>query len=147
MTVSVKLVLRSWSSSPVVGTDDGISSLWKRILGVLPSTDMLHQKKQGRRRREEDPHCAAENRFGAKRVDPHYFHSATMTEAMTALEKRVQALEVGAKYDATKEDVKKVEREYLIKLREIRAAMVAGGSRASSKQVFFYIDAKINDLT
>lgn len=55
------------------------------------------------------------------------------------LEQRIQALEVGAKYDATKAAVQAVENEYLLKLREIRAAVTAeaasGGSGASSKEV------------
>jgi hypothetical protein len=41
------------------------------------------------------------------------------------IEKRIQALEVGEKYDATKSEVQKVEQEFLLKLREIRAAITA----------------------
>jgi hypothetical protein len=53
------------------------------------------------------------------------------------IEKRIQALEVGEKYDATKSEVQKVEQEFLLKLREIRAAITAeaqagGGARGAS---------------
>jgi hypothetical protein len=41
------------------------------------------------------------------------------------IEKRIQALEVGEKFDATKAEVQKVEQEFLLKLREIRAAITA----------------------
>jgi hypothetical protein len=52
------------------------------------------------------------------------------------IEKRIQALEVGEKFDATKSEVQKVEQEFLLKLREIRAAITAeaqaGAGGASS---------------
>ena len=54
------------------------------------------------------------------------------SQEVADLEKRVQALEVGKQYDATKEAVQKVEQEFLIKFREIRSAMVADGSGGSS---------------
>jgi hypothetical protein len=41
------------------------------------------------------------------------------------LEKRIQALEVGATFDTTKSQVQKVEEEFLLKLREIRTTIVA----------------------
>jgi cell division GTPase FtsZ len=54
-------------------------------------------------------------------------------EVADALEKRIQALEAGAQYEATRAAVQKVEQEFLIKLREMRAAIVAeqGGATAS----------------
>lgn len=54
--------------------------------------------------------------------------------ALTDLEKRIQALEVGAQYDATKIEVQKVEAEFLLKLREIQAALniEQGGSLLSA---------------
>jgi predicted nucleic acid-binding Zn-ribbon protein len=56
-------------------------------------------------------------------------HIQPSDEAATAdvdnLQKRIQALEVGAQYDATKAEVQKVEQEFLLKLREIRAAIAA----------------------
>jgi predicted nucleic acid-binding Zn-ribbon protein len=45
-------------------------------------------------------------------------------DALMDLEQRVEALEVGAKYEATKEAVEKVEMEYLLKLREIRRVLI-----------------------
>jgi predicted nucleic acid-binding Zn-ribbon protein len=39
------------------------------------------------------------------------------------LEHRINALEIGKQYDATKEAVRKVEEEYLLKLREIKQAI------------------------
>jgi len=48
------------------------------------------------------------------------------------LEERLQALEIGKQYDATKEAVQKVEQEFLIKLREIRAAIAADGGGSSA---------------
>ena len=55
---------------------------------------------------------------------------------MEDIEKRIQALEVGEKYDATKSEVQKVEQEFLLKLREIRAAITveaqAGGGVAGA---------------
>ncbi|CAB9500193.1 expressed unknown protein [Seminavis robusta] len=64
-----------------------------------------------------------------------------MTDA-TELEKRVEALEVGAKFDATQKDVKELEQEFLAKFQEIREAMVsqsntcgASGGGASSKEM------------
>lgn len=50
---------------------------------------------------------------------------ASTTAGVEDIEKRIQALEVGAKYDATKSEVQKVEQEFLLKLREIRAAITA----------------------
>lgn len=51
---------------------------------------------------------------------------------MQDVEKRVKALEIGAKFDATKKDVQAVEQEFLGKLQEIREAMVSGGNQAGS---------------
>jgi predicted nucleic acid-binding Zn-ribbon protein len=48
------------------------------------------------------------------------------------IEKRIQALEVGEKYDATKSEVQKVEQEFLLKLREIRAAITAEAQAGGS---------------
>jgi hypothetical protein len=52
------------------------------------------------------------------------------------IEKRIRALEVGEKYDATKSEVQKVEQDFLLKLREIRAAITAeaqaGGAGAGA---------------
>jgi predicted nucleic acid-binding Zn-ribbon protein len=49
------------------------------------------------------------------------------------LAKRVEALEVGAKFEATQKDVKEVEKEFLAKLQEIRETIVkdAGGTSSS----------------
>jgi Skp family chaperone for outer membrane proteins len=61
---------------------------------------------------------------------------ASTTAGVEDIEKRMQALEVGAQYDATKSEVQKVEQEFLMKLREIRAAITAeaqaGGGGTSS---------------
>ena len=55
------------------------------------------------------------------------------------MEQRIEALEVGAKFDATQEDVKKVEKEFLTKLQDIRTTMdqekAAGGTAVSSKEL------------
>lgn len=53
---------------------------------------------------------------------------------MADLEKRIASLEVGKRYDATKEAVQKVELEFLIKLREIRAALQQEGSTAANSK-------------
>ena len=50
------------------------------------------------------------------------------------LEQRIQALEAGKQYQATQEAVRKVEEEYLLKLREIREAMAKEGP-ADSKEL------------
>jgi predicted nucleic acid-binding Zn-ribbon protein len=54
----------------------------------------------------------------------------------------VNALEIGKQHDATKEAVQKVEEEYLLKLREIKAAIAvssgsegSGGTTTSSKEL------------
>mmetsp|Transcript_4178 Transcript_4178/g.6519 ORF Transcript_4178/g.6519 Transcript_4178/m.6519 type:complete len:95 (+) Transcript_4178:156-440(+) len=50
--------------------------------------------------------------------------------------KRVEALEQGAKYDATKIEVDRVQMECLDQLRNIRKAMVeSSGAAASSKEM------------
>ena len=57
---------------------------------------------------------------------------------MTDLEQRISALEVGAKYDANQEVIRKREQEMLTTLREIRESMVkagGGGSSANSKEL------------
>jgi hypothetical protein len=46
-------------------------------------------------------------------------------DALVELEHRLEALEVGAKYEATKEAVEKVEMECLEKLREIRRVLLS----------------------
>jgi predicted nucleic acid-binding Zn-ribbon protein len=54
------------------------------------------------------------------------------------LQKRIEALEVGAKFEATQKDVKAVEQEFLDKLQEIKASMASGDSAApaaSSKEM------------
>jgi hypothetical protein len=48
------------------------------------------------------------------------------------LVRRVEALELGAAYKATKEEVEKVEVEFLMKLRAIREAMAAGSASAGN---------------
>jgi len=58
----------------------------------------------------------AENEGGA--ADP-----AAAVDVVEELRNRVEALEVGAKYDATKEEVHKVQEEFLLKLRDIRSAL------------------------
>ena len=77
--------------------------------------------------------------FGLYRLVPRFVPSLTLChrnclflQQDDSLEKRVQALESGAKFEATKEEVQKVEQEYLLKLREIRAALTAGGNVTSS---------------
>ena len=47
---------------------------------------------------------------------------------------RIASLEVGKSYDATKEAVQKVELEFLVKLREIRAALQQEGSTAANSK-------------
>ena len=56
---------------------------------------------------------------------------------MTDLEQRISALEMGAKYDANQEVIRKREQEMLTTLREIRESMVkaGGGSSANSKEL------------
>ena len=49
---------------------------------------------------------------------------ANDSDAMVDLEQRILALEVGAKYDVTKEAVEKVEMEFLSKFREIRRVLL-----------------------
>jgi hypothetical protein len=51
------------------------------------------------------------------------------------LVRRVEALELGAAYKATKEEVEKVEEEFLLKLRAIREALAAGPSGAGAVAV------------
>lgn len=55
---------------------------------------------------------------------------------MKDLENRLKALEVGAQYEATENEVKAVEEEFLGKLQEIKSTMLnetkAGGGAASS---------------
>jgi FtsZ-binding cell division protein ZapB len=46
------------------------------------------------------------------------------SDVLVDLEQRIASLEVGATYDASKEAIEKVEMEFLIKLREIRAALL-----------------------
>jgi hypothetical protein len=64
---------------------------------------------------------------------------ASTTAGVEDIDKRIQALEVGAQYDATKSEVQKVEEEFLLKLREIRAAITAeaqaGGGGGNSSLV------------
>lgn len=56
--------------------------------------------------------------------------------AVADLEKRIVSLEVGKNYDATKEAVQKVEKEFLVKLREIRSALQEEGTTsANSKEL------------
>ena len=50
------------------------------------------------------------------------------------LEQRIQALEAGKQYQATQAAVRKVEEEYLLKLREIREAIAKEGP-ADSKEL------------
>jgi hypothetical protein len=57
---------------------------------------------------------------------------ASTTAGVEDIEKRIQALEVGAQYDATKSEVQKVEQEFLLKLREIRAAITAEAQAGSA---------------
>jgi len=52
-----------------------------------------------------------------------------------ALEERIQALEVGAVYQATKDEVQRVEADCLEKLRGIRAALEAEGAGAGSSSL------------
>jgi hypothetical protein len=56
----------------------------------------------------------------------------TQEMASAELEKRIGALEKGAAYDATKTAVQQVEAECLMKLREIRAALVAEAAAAAT---------------
>mmetsp|Transcript_16246 Transcript_16246/g.23901 ORF Transcript_16246/g.23901 Transcript_16246/m.23901 type:complete len:95 (-) Transcript_16246:150-434(-) len=50
--------------------------------------------------------------------------------------KRVEALEQGSKYDATKKEVEKVQMEILDQLRTVRKAMVkSSGAAASSREI------------
>jgi hypothetical protein len=51
------------------------------------------------------------------------------------LVRRVEALELGAAYKATKEEVEKVEEEFLLKLRAIREAFAAGSTGAGAVAV------------
>lgn len=50
------------------------------------------------------------------------------------LTKRIEALEMGAKYDADQAEVHKVQAEMLTKLRDIRSALAKGGT-TDSKEV------------
>lgn len=61
-------------------------------------------------------------------------HTTQPNDGTKNLEERIQALELGATYEATKAAVQKVEQEYLEKLREIRAAIVneKGGNVTSA---------------
>ena len=52
--------------------------------------------------------------------------------AIDSLEERIAALEVGAKYDATKQEVRKVEQEFLEKLKEIRLQVIAEQGQATN---------------
>ena len=62
--------------------------------------------------------------------------SSSTDAAMADLEKRIASLEVGKGYDATKEAVQKVEKEFLIKFREIKAALESeAGTKANSKEM------------
>lgn len=57
--------------------------------------------------------------------------------SVEALERRIAALEVGAKYDATKDEVSKLQMEFLDKLKEIRAQVIAEqnqGTKSSSTE-------------
>ena len=51
------------------------------------------------------------------------------------LEKRIQALEVGSQYEATKQAVQNVERQHLETLRQIKTALLneAGGTSSSNE--------------
>jgi len=62
--------------------------------------------------------------------------SSSTDAAMADLEKRIASLEIGKGYDATKEAVQKVEKEFLIKFREIKAALESeAGTKANSKEL------------
>jgi phosphoketolase len=60
---------------------------------------------------------------------------ASTTAGVEDIAKRIQALEVGAQYDATKSEVQKVEQEFLLKLREIRAAITAEAQAGGTSSV------------
>jgi uncharacterized coiled-coil DUF342 family protein len=66
-----------------------------------------------------------------------------MTPLVETLEQRIEALEIGAKFDVTKEQVRKVELDFLDKLKQIRAQLIAeqkqggagGGSAAERAEL------------
>jgi len=72
-----------------------------------------------------------------------FFLLLFLSQDIAELEKRIAALEVGKSYDATKEAVEKVEKEFLSKLREIRAELANEGS--SSKELE-YLRAENEEL-
>ena len=65
--------------------------------------------------------------------EPSFVDYSVMTDsAVDTLEERIAALEVGAKYDATKQEVRKVEQEFLEKLKEIRLQVIAEQGQATN---------------
>jgi hypothetical protein len=56
-------------------------------------------------------------------------------QAETDLDSRIQALETGAKFDATQDAIRQREMEFLTTLREVRAAMVEQGTGANSAEL------------
>jgi FtsZ-binding cell division protein ZapB len=49
--------------------------------------------------------------------------------------KRVEVLELGAQFDATRDEVRRIQMEHLEQLRAIRVAMLEGGTTTSSKEL------------
>jgi len=61
-----------------------------------------------------------------------FFQTSSADAVVAELEKRIASLEVGKKYDATKEAVEKVEKEFLVKLREIKQSLEETGSSSAT---------------
>ena len=69
-------------------------------------------------------------RFSHPLLIPYKNATVKMQQDVT-LEQRVADLEAGKQYEATKSAVEKVEEEFLVQLRDIRAAIVSGGQTST----------------
>lgn len=111
---------------------------------VVQPVTKLQRRTMGRSRRHKTKKCVgtpllvSTHRLTA--IPESYSTASTIlqdqeqqqrNEPYEDLVRRVEALELGAAYKATKEEVEKVEVEFLMKLRAIREALAAGSSSGS----------------
>lgn len=78
--------------------------------------------------------------FNRQLLHINVFENISLYKAdIIELEQRVNALEIGKQYDITKDAVRKVEEEYLMKFRELKASLeqesMNGGDSSSTKEL------------
>jgi FtsZ-binding cell division protein ZapB len=105
---------------------------WTPVKMVVPELSAEERHSSNKKQRRQQPLVVSTHRLTSIPECSQEDSKEAAANSFQELARRVEALEVGAAYRATKSEVEKIEEELLVKLRAIRESMADTGDSAGA---------------